>query len=270
MNRADRLRHRWIRRIVHVLTAVIAVVAVAAVSAPAAHADVQYPVAWTGIGIYPRTAPSMDAPHAGPVLTDGTMVTFVCEQQGQAVHNGHMNVDVWVKISSGGWLPTAFINTQVDGWTPGVPRCGTSNPAPAPQNKPQVATCGTSTYVENIQTVDMAGSDFQIVVTPTQAARDKRANRDVVVEMWHKVQSCVPGLYDALADSIWQQLECHQEHSNMGGGPTWDLESYRTPLAFPNSATYLATHCLNRLWPNGPENGEPGTDSVARAPLHVA
>lgn len=82
----------------------------------------QYPIAWTSIGIYPRQAPSMAAEHAGPVLTDGTLVTHLCETTGDPVSNGEASTDVWAKTEYG-WLPTAWINTGVDGWTPGVPRC---------------------------------------------------------------------------------------------------------------------------------------------------
>ncbi|MFD8103204.1 hypothetical protein ACFV24_27070 [Nocardia fluminea] len=269
MNQVDRPKPRWIRSIVRGFTAVAAIVAFAVVSIPAAHAEVQHPVAWTSIGIHPRTAPSMDAAHTGSALKDGTMVTLVCEQQGQAVFNGDKHIDVWAKISIGGWLPTAFINTKVDGWTPGVPRC--NEPAqPAPQNKPQVASCGENDYVANVEIKDKAGTDFQIVVTPNPKARANPGTWKVVESMWHQVQGCVPGLYGPLADSIWQQLECHQMLSDRGGGSTWELESWRTPLALPHYVTYVNSHCLNRKWLNGPENGEPGTNSVALEPLHVA
>lgn len=250
MNRIDRRRALWIRRVLHVLTAVATIAALAALAAPAASADVQYPIAWTKIGIRPRTAPSMDASPAGPALADGTMVTFVCEQQGQAVFNGDKHIDVWAKISTGGWLPTAFINTKVDGWTPGVPKCNQpSKPAPAPQNtpsSPKVVNCGgNNEYIVRIDTKPWSGRDYQIIVTPKDSARANPGNRDVVVSMWHQVQACVPGLYGSLADAIWQQLECHQLLNWIGGGPTWDLESWRTPLKDPNPVTYAQSKCLN-------------------------
>ncbi|MFD8103211.1 hypothetical protein ACFV24_27110 [Nocardia fluminea] len=247
----DQSPSRWTRRVFQALITFTAVAAVSAVSAPAAHADVMYPVAWTKIGIYPRTAPSMDAAHAGPVLKDGTMVTFVCEQQGQTVFNGDRNIDVWAKISTGGWLPTAFINTKVDGWTPGVPKCNEpSKPAPAPQNTPstpKVVNCGGSNpYIARIDTEPWPHpGDFQINVTPKPAARDNPGNRDVVVSMWHQVQSCVPGLYDRKADSVWQQLECHQMLSWFGGGELWELESWVPPLKEPNFGSYTSSECLN-------------------------
>lgn len=91
--------------------------------APLASADVSYPIAWTGIGIYPRTGPSMDAPRAGAALPDGTMVSIQCETTGQVVSNGSVPSAVWERLSDGTYLPNAFISTGVDGWTPGIPSC---------------------------------------------------------------------------------------------------------------------------------------------------
>lgn len=89
---------------------------------PAASADQTFPIAFTGIGIYPRTEPSMDAPHAGDALPDGTMVTIECELEGQAVNNGMATISIWAKTNVG-YLPNAYLYTGVDGWTPGVGRC---------------------------------------------------------------------------------------------------------------------------------------------------
>ena len=123
------------------------------------------------------------------------------------------------------------------------------------------APCGGNEYVKNIKVEQVAGPDFKIVLEPTTSARLKGlsqvARREATVSMWHQIQSCVPGLYGGLADSIWQQLDCHEmfavEKIGVGGaykdvtGPTYDLESWRLPLANPNPASYIATHCLNEV-----------------------
>ncbi|MDF3312585.1 hypothetical protein P3H15_47445 [Rhodococcus sp. T2V] len=128
---------------------------------------------------------------------------------------------------------------------------------------PSVSGCGANKYVAGISTKAVAGPDYKIVLTPTSAARNAPANRDVTVSMWHQIQSCVPGLYGQLADSIWQQLECHQMipiekiGSREVTGPTYDLESWREALENPNPASYVNTHCLNENG-LGAENGTPG------------
>ncbi|AXX31209.1 hypothetical protein APASM_3844 [Actinosynnema pretiosum subsp. pretiosum] len=86
-----------------------------------------------------------------------------------------------------------------------------------------------------------------------------------VVEQWHAVQNCVAGLYNDLADSIWDQLECHQalswimwnrEGSMWATGDTYELESWRPKLIrdFPRLPQYLVTECGNNLGlkPAGP------------------
>lgn len=88
-----------------------------------AHADVSYPIAWTGIGIFPRTTPSMSAAQAGGAISDGTSVQITCETTGEPVSNGTSTSTIWEKLSDGSYIPNAFVNTGVDGWTPGVPRC---------------------------------------------------------------------------------------------------------------------------------------------------
>lgn len=136
--------------------------------------------------------------------------------------------------------------------------------APTAAAAPVVTNCGKNQYVVRIDTVPAAGPDFTISVTPTDAARNAGGKREVTVSMWHQIQGCVPGLYDRLADSIWQQLECHQMYPwedflGLGGtGPTYDLETWRSPLLNPGAGPYAASHCLNRTSPNGPENGRAG------------
>lgn len=93
-----------------------------AMAAPA-NAEATVTVAFTGIGIYPRSAPSMAAERVGSALTDGTPVTVVCEDDAEPVFNGSVTITIWDRLSDGTWLPNAFLDTGTDGWTPGVPHC---------------------------------------------------------------------------------------------------------------------------------------------------
>lgn len=104
------------------LTASVALAGVGAQTLPA-QADQQFQIAFTGIGIYPRTAPSMDSSTVGAALPDGASVTVVCELRGQSVFNGDQSIDVWARTVDGTHLPNAFLLTGYDGWTPGIPKC---------------------------------------------------------------------------------------------------------------------------------------------------
>jgi hypothetical protein len=84
---------------------------------------IRKPIAWTGIGIYPRESPSMESGHAGTPLADGTEVTIACETFGESVDNGYMTTDLWDRLPDGTYLPNAFIDTGTSGYTPGVPLC---------------------------------------------------------------------------------------------------------------------------------------------------
>ncbi|MGW5703885.1 hypothetical protein [Amycolatopsis japonica] len=130
--------------------------------------------------------------------------------------------------------------------------------------------CGASKYVEEIKVAQWGDNQFQIVLTPTGEARADAAfspnPRNAVVEQWHAIQACVPGLYGSLADTIWDQLECHQLNSwltipNEGGiwatGNTYDLESWRPTLPrWVGGQDLIVTKCLNMLGkdPAGPLN----------------
>jgi hypothetical protein len=133
--------------------------------------------------------------------------------------------------------------------------------APAPY-------CGSSKYVEKIEVASWGDDQFQIVLTPTPQARwdaaFSPAPRNAVVEQWHAIQACVPGLYGGLADTVWDQLECHQlnswiavprEGSKWITGDTYELESWRPvlPRAVPGQ-DLIITRCLNDLGvdPAGP------------------
>lgn len=120
--------------------------------------------------------------------------------------------------------------------------------------------CGPSgSYVEKIEVSSDGASNFIVHVTPTSLARQDSAvrfaadlsSRDVVVEQWHAIQGCKTDLEGDVADSIWQQLECHQRLSwaydprthDWFTGPTYDLESYRPPLPVNLFVTQIASGC---------------------------
>lgn len=104
----------------------------AVLATPASAQGKTVQVDWTGIGIYPQAAPRFHSGEAGKALPDKAYVTIVCEAFGESVSNGLETSDVWAQISSGGYLPTAFLNTGVNGRTPGVDDCNVEPTKPAP------------------------------------------------------------------------------------------------------------------------------------------
>lgn len=132
--------------------------------------------------------------------------------------------------------------------------------AVAPTVNADSSSCGSGEYIESITVEKVSGPDFEIHVLPTSESRQYPGSRDVTVSMWHQIQGCVPGLYGRLADSIWQQLACHQAFPyEFATGSTYDLESWREPLGSENWIAYGYTRCLNKEGPiNAPENGVPG------------
>lgn len=114
-------------------TALVATIALMALPASPASADsaaATATVAWTGIGIYPRSQPAMSADHVGLALLDGATVGIACElNSGDYVNNGAQTTDLWDQLPDGTWLPNAYLNTGVDGPTPGVPSCTASAPS---------------------------------------------------------------------------------------------------------------------------------------------
>ncbi|MBM9624429.1 hypothetical protein [Streptomyces zhihengii] len=145
--------------------------------------------------------------------------------------------------------------------------------------------CGPSKFVQEIKVADWGDGAFQIILTPTPEARwhafTALSPRDAVVEQWHAIQGCVSGLEGGLADSIWDQLECHQvnsavpaprEGSNWLTGETYELESWRPvlPRAVPGGALVF-TECMNLLGrdPAGPTSA-PYRPDAGRLDLHGA
>lgn len=105
--------------------AAAAMAAVLQIAAPSAAdaADRFFQINWTGIGIYPRVAPSMDAARVGNALPDGAWARVECETVGAPVSNGAQVIDIWDRLTDGTYLPNAFLATGSVTWTPGVPKC---------------------------------------------------------------------------------------------------------------------------------------------------
>jgi hypothetical protein len=112
--------------------------------------------------------------------------------------------------------------------------------------------CGySSMWADSLNVVYEDDGSFKISLAPTAATRamgpSDAGDAAITNELWHAVQACVPGLYGSLADSVYQQLQCHVWFGPawFATGPTYDFESYHLALANPGLADYVASHCLN-------------------------
>lgn len=96
--------------------------------------------------------------------------------------------------------------------------------------------CAADNYIFGVATKTWANGEFKISLFPTYKARGNPGQflgpRGVTNEIWHLTQACIPGLYGALADSIYKQIECHVQggwavtDGEYKTGSTWDLESW--------------------------------------------
>lgn len=122
--------------------------------------------------------------------------------------------------------------------------------------------CGPSTYVQQIEVEPWADGHQKIKVYPSAASRTNPDPRAVTNDMWHAVQACVSGLYDTRADTVYDQLECHQHlallkryRGESAGefytGPTYDLETWR-PTFHSDHVTWGWEECGNKLGTNPP------------------
>ena len=118
---------------------------------------------------------------------------------------------------------------------------------------------GDGTYLSEIRVEKNSVGDRVIVATPTDHARWYSAwvpnQRPAVVDEWHAIQNCVTGLQGDTADSIWQQLECHQKLAYVWNpktrtwatGSTYDLETYRPKLNNTDILSEGMARCGNAL-----------------------
>jgi hypothetical protein len=117
------MTHPTWRGVLASITALFVLLGVLTVS-PAAHADQSFAIRWTGIGIYPRSTPEMlTSNRIGPALPDGARISIACETLGATVTSAVATSSIWEKTREGVYLPNAFVDTGVNGFTPGIPRC---------------------------------------------------------------------------------------------------------------------------------------------------
>ncbi|HQZ85614.1 MAG TPA: DUF2599 domain-containing protein [Actinomycetota bacterium] len=118
--------------------------------------------------------------------------------------------------------------------------------------------CAADNWIEGMALESYDNGDFKVVLTPTPNART--FGTVAVYNMWHVVQACVPGLYGALADSIYGQLACHADLSALPGlhgepfatGSTWDFESWRPAR---DELASIASKCSSG-WHGGDSYGQ--------------
>lgn len=126
----------------------------------------------------------------------------------------------------------------------------------APSAAAWVPYCGESQFVHEIQVEDWADGHQKISVTPKGHSRVAVDANGATIAMWHAVQDCVAGLYGGRADTIYDQLECHQHFGAawFATGDTYDLETWR-PTFGPSE--WVSSHCGNELGtdPAGPVRG---------------
>lgn len=115
-----------------IVIASLALIALGAIAPAPAHAASNFRIAWTHIGIYPRSAPSMSAAKVGAALPDGAWISVACETTGVSVTSDVGTSTIWEKLTNGTFVPNVFVETGANGWTPGVPRCDGAPPGPAP------------------------------------------------------------------------------------------------------------------------------------------
>jgi hypothetical protein len=91
-----------------------------------------YPVAWTGGGGFnPRDASTLNSASSG-VLPDGLLVSITCETFGDTLTDsvGYTS-NRWDRLSNGAYVPNVYLDTQVNGATPGMASCvPASEPGP--------------------------------------------------------------------------------------------------------------------------------------------
>ncbi|MFD8098183.1 DUF2599 domain-containing protein [Nocardia fluminea] len=246
MNRASWPRTSRSRRVVPVLGAMIVGALLAVAPASVVHAEAKYPIAWTGIGIHPQSAPSMGSGPAAPALPDGATVTVVCEQKGGPVNNGDKTIDVWERLDTGAWLPNAFIKTGHDGFTPGIPKCSDYFARTVPGAKDPYAdqkkveekvntVCGG--FISSARWVDRGENELKsLEVTPTTCG---------LVTIWVNKQAAFDELYHKISAnwggneywSMHNQFTCHSDWWWTQGKQKWNLEPKRPNVGYWNTMT---------------------------------
>ena len=141
------------KRFLAMCMALAACLAAAVCMAPRAAAGQRFTIAYTGgIGVYPRSGPSMSSQHAGAALPEGSSVDVACELEGELVDNNTTPATkIWERLSDGTHIPNAYINSGADGWTPGVPRCTSPEPEQKKDDDPTSHIKATGPRTGNIR-----------------------------------------------------------------------------------------------------------------------
>lgn len=226
---------------------VVCLLAVA--SGQPSRADTRLQVQWTGIGIYPQSAPAMGAGQVGSALADGDWATVVCEAQGQPVGNGQNVIDIWDRLDNGAWLPNAFLKTSADGWTPGVPKCSdllkkADSPVQDRAATPSAVTSGVNSpcgdYVQSVSWIERDGVK-SLSVVPTECGRNNAFAhvQESFDEMYHKAKLNWGG------DTYWSahnQWQCHADFWWVTDKTEWNIEPSRPNVGFWNTV-FAHPHC---------------------------
>ncbi|WP_026311399.1 DUF2599 domain-containing protein [Parafrankia elaeagni] len=117
---------------------------------------------------------------------------------------------------------------------------------------PSAPFCGASRYIEEITVQEWAGGDFRISVWPRDEARHADDRDAASAEIWAAVRTCVGTPDQAVAESLQDQLRCHEFLALVPGsgseeyatGDTFDVESWRPT---PGRRRWLSTRCGNTL-----------------------
>ncbi len=252
-------RRRSAGRFAVALLAVLALclAGLTAVSAPAsADAVVQYTVTEDVSGRHSPTA----APSSDYGVPAGGVIDVACQVVGEPV--GPKGNDLYFFADYHGqsfYVPDTWTDSPHHAGEPplaGIPMCGEQPVDDAGDGSSWGPDCDGNAYVAEVQVQDFTDGQFEIKVTPTSNTRYSSYvgggtyELEAMHEIWHAVQACVSGLYGNLADSIYQQIECHVLGTISGplhaGGPTFDFESWRGTT---DTSNYIPTKCNWGGWP---------------------
>ncbi|WP_241831632.1 DUF2599 domain-containing protein [Parafrankia soli] len=129
---------------------------------------------------------------------------------------------------------------------------GTGSDGTGARPTPGAPYCGSSRYVEEITLQRWAGGDFRISVWPTEEARHADDRDGASAEIWRAVQGCVGEVDPVVAESMQDQLRCHESLALIPGrggeeyatGGSFDVESWRPT---PGRRRWISTRCGNTL-----------------------
>jgi hypothetical protein len=119
--------------------------------------------------------------------------------------------------------------------------------------------CGSSRYVQEIIVARWADGEFRISLWPTPEARHAKDRDAAAAGLWQAVLGCVGSLRGPVAESLQDQLRCHEylalvpAAGGAGGeeryatGETFDVESWRPT---PGPTKWISTRCGNTLGAN--------------------